>query len=105
MRILVDQGTPVPLRNALTGHTVSTAFEMGWSTLVNGDLLATAESQFDVLVTTDHNLQYQQNLTGRRLAILVLPFANWPRLQKHLPTIVSVVEDLTPGEFLELSFP
>ena len=105
MRILFDQGTPVPLRNALTGHTVSTAFEMGWSTLVNGDLLATAESQFDVLVTTDHNLQYQQNLTGRRLAILVLPFANWPRLQKHLPTIVSVVEDLTPGEFLELSFP
>ena len=55
MRILFDQGTPVPLRNALIGHAVSTAFEMGWSTLVNGDLLAAAESQFAALVTTDHN--------------------------------------------------
>lgn len=105
MRILFDQGTPVPLRNALIGHAVSTAFEMGWSTLVNGDLLAAAESQFDSMVTTDHNLQYQQNLTGRRLAILVLPFANWPRLQKHLATIVSAVENLTPGAFVELTLP
>ena len=105
MRILFDQGTPAPLRNALTGQAVSTAFEMGWSTLVNGDLLTAAESQFDVFVTTDHNLQYQQNLTGRRLAILVLPFANWPRLQKSLPTIASAIENLTPGAFLELTVP
>ena len=105
MRILFDQGTPAPLRNALIGHAVSTAFEMGWSTLVNGDLLAVAESQFEVFVTTDHNLQYQQNLTGRRLAILVVPFANWPRLQKHLPTVVSAIENLKAGDFLELSLP
>ena len=105
MRILFDQGTPAPLRNALTGQAVSTAFEMGWSTLVNGDLLTAAESQFDVFVTTDHNLQYQQNLTGRRLAILVLPFANWPRLQKHLPAIVAAIENITPGAFVELTLP
>ena len=105
MRILFDQGTPAPLRNALTGHAVSTAFEMGWSTLVNGELLAAADSPFDVFVTTDHNLQYQQNLTGRRLAVLVLPFANWPRLQKHLPAIVSAIGNLKPGDFVELSLP
>ena len=53
MRILFDQGTPVPLRSALTTHKVATAFEMGWSTLENGDLLRQAEGQFDVFVTTD----------------------------------------------------
>ena len=56
MCVLFDQGTPVPLRNALKAHTVSTAYEMGWSTLVNGALLQAAEAQFDVLVTTDQNL-------------------------------------------------
>lgn len=105
MRILFDQGTPDPLRRVLSGHTVSTAFEMGWSTLVNGDLLAAAEAQFEVLVTTDRNLKYQQNLAGRRLAILVLPFANWPRLQKHLPTIASAIGSMKPGDFLELALP
>lgn len=105
MRILFDQGTPDPLRRSLSGHIVSTAFEMGWATLVNGALLAAAETQFDVFVTTDRNLKYQQNLIGRRLAILVLPFANWPRLQKHLPTIVSAIESMTPGDFVELALP
>ena len=60
MRILFDQGTPVPLRRYLSGHTVSTAYEMGWSDLANGDLLAKAESQFDLMMTTDQNLRYQQ---------------------------------------------
>ncbi len=73
MRILLDQGTPAPLRHALTGHTVTTAFEMGWSELANGDLLRETEARFDLLITTDQNLRYQQDLSGRRLAILVLP--------------------------------
>ncbi len=73
MRILFDQGTPAPLRHALTGHSVSTAYEKGWDQLGNGDLLNAAEAAFDVFVTTDQNLRFQQNLTGRRLAILVLP--------------------------------
>ena len=83
MRVLFDQGTPAPLRGALTAHAVSTAYEMGWSTLSNGDLLDAAEAQFDAFVTTDQNLRYQQNLAGRRLAILVLPFSSWPRLQSQ----------------------
>jgi predicted nuclease of predicted toxin-antitoxin system len=73
MKIFFDQGTPAPLRRALRGHTVSTAHEMGWGELDNGELLAAAEAEFDLLVTTDKNLRHQQNLTGRRLAIVILP--------------------------------
>ncbi len=105
MRVLFDQGTPDPLRYALTAHIVSTAYEMGWSALSNGDLLDEVEATFDAFVTTDQNLRYQQNLDGRRTAILVLPFASWPRLQSHLPIIASAIDGLKPGEFLELALP
>jgi hypothetical protein len=71
LRILFDQGTPVPLRRYLPGHTIATAFEMGWAEFGNGDLLLEAEAQFNAMVTTDQNLRYQQNLANRRLAILV----------------------------------
>ena len=93
------------MRRALTAHVVSTAYEMGWSVLSNGDLLDAAEAQFDAFVTTDQNLCYQQNLAGRRLAILVLPFASWPKLQSHVATIVSAVDGLKPGDFVELALP
>ena len=72
MKILFDQGTPAPLRDHLTGHIVQTAFELGWSNLENGALLAAAEDSFDLLITTDQQLRYQQNLTGRKLSVLVL---------------------------------
>jgi hypothetical protein len=64
MKILFDQGTPAPLRHELVGHEVVTSFELGWSDLVNGELLAPAAGQFDLFITTDQNLQYQQNLTA-----------------------------------------
>ncbi|MDQ6913353.1 MAG: DUF5615 family PIN-like protein [Verrucomicrobiota bacterium] len=83
MRVLFDQGTPVPLRKHFAGHDVVTAFEAGWSEVSNGELLAKAEEQFDVLVTTDKQLRYQQNLTGRRIAIVVLPHASWLKLEPH----------------------
>lgn len=102
MRILFDQGTPVPLRRQLSGHTVSTAFEMGWSNLSNGDLLAKAESQFDLMLTSDQNLRYQQNLTGRKLAIVVLPTTIWPEIQKHTSSVVSAVSGMKLGGYLEL---
>jgi hypothetical protein len=105
VRILFDQGTPVPLRQFLSAHKVSTSYELGWSSLTNGDLLDEAEAQFDLLVTTDQNLCHQQNLAGRSLAILVLPFASWPRLQSHLPRIVSVIESINPGDYVELALP
>lgn len=80
MKILFDQGTPVPLREHLTGHTVQTAFELGWSNLENGALLTVAEDAFDLLITTDQQLRYQQNLAVRKLSVLVLMTTSWPRI-------------------------
>jgi len=102
LRILFDQGTPIPLRQALNQHLVSTAYELGWSLLKNGDLLNAAQKQFDLLVTTDKNLRYQQNLVDRKLAILVLPYASWPKLQKHLTKIAKAVEAIKPNDYIEL---
>jgi len=102
MRILFDQGTPAPLRRSLASHEVSTAFELGWSNLENGDLLRAAEGRFDVFVTTDQNLRYQQNLTGRQLAILVLPTTNWLEIQRHQDEVVATVNSMRPGEYREL---
>jgi hypothetical protein len=104
MKILFDHGTPAPLRRQLAGHEISTAYEMGWAKLSNGDLLAAAEKSFDAFITTDQNLRYQQNLTGRRLAILVLPTTSWPEIQKHTREISDAVSALKPGDFIELSF-
>ena len=104
MRILFDHGVPAPLRNSLADHTVATAYEMGWATLDNGALLSVVEGAFDVLVTTDQNLEYQQNLVGRRLAVLVLPTTSWPKIQAHIAEIVDGVGRLRPGDFRKLTF-
>jgi hypothetical protein len=104
MKILFDHGTPAPLRHSLADHEISTAYEMGWAKLSNGDLLATAEKSFDAFITTDQNLRYQQNLSGRRLAILILPTTSWPEIQKHTNKISDAVAALKPGDFIELSF-
>ena len=104
MKILFDQGVPVPLRLSLTGYEVSTAHEMGWFQLYNGDLLAAAESQFDVFITTDKNLRYQQNLTGRHLAIMVLPTTSWPVIQRHRSFVANALQTLRVGEYRELAF-
>lgn len=103
MRILFDQGTPVPLRDYLIGHTVETAFELGWSTLENGELLAAAEDSFDLMITTDQNLRYQQNLAGRNLSILVLMSTSWPLLQKSIQQILEAIDRLGPGELFEIT--
>jgi hypothetical protein len=102
MRILFDQGTPVPLKQHLPGHHVQTAFELGWSRLTNGDLLAAAEGQFDVLVTTDQNLRYQQTLAGRKFAVLVLPTTSWPRLRDRIGEIIAALASIESGGYVEL---
>jgi len=103
MRILFDQGTPVPLKQHLSGHHVETAYELGWSRLTNGELLAAAETRFDVLVTTDRKLRYQQSLSGRKLAVLVLPTTSWPKLEGQVQSIVSALSSLKQGEYLEIA--
>jgi len=102
VRILFDQGTPAPLRRALRGHLVSTVYERGWSTLADGALLAAAEQDgFEVFVTTDQQLKYQQQLAGRRLAILVLGTTSWPRIEPHAEAIRQVIADLVAGAYRE----
>lgn len=104
MRILFDQGVPVPLRRHLPGHEVATAYERGWSNLSNGDLIQAAEAEFELMVTTDQNLRYQQNLSGRRIGILVLPTTRWPEIQKHADKVLLAVNAMGPGEFRELTW-
>ena len=82
MRIIFDQATPVPLRLYLAEHIVRTAAQEGWDQLKNGDLLKVAEAAgFDLLLTTDKNMIYQQNLSGRKIAIVVLGQQQWPLLR------------------------
>jgi len=104
MKLLFDHGTPVPLAKELLPHEVKTAYEMGWAELSNGELLAAAEGRFDLLVTTDRNLRYQQNLRGRALAILVLPTTSWRAIRQHAPEIAAAVTAISPGELRELTF-
>ena len=89
MRVLFDQATPLPIRAHLDQHVVSTAYAQGWDTLKNGELLTVAEQYgLDVLLTTDKNLRYQQNLTNRKIAIVVLGVQQWPRLRAHVQRVV-----------------
>jgi len=98
VRILFDQGTPEPLRHSLTQHETATAFERGWSKLKNGELLDAAEKEgFAVVVTTDSNLKYQQNLQSRRIAVVVLTTPSWPRIQRAIPSIIRAIERAAVG--------
>ncbi|MFN0124870.1 MAG: DUF5615 family PIN-like protein [Blastocatellia bacterium] len=106
MKLLFDQGTPAPLRNYLPGHTVETAYEKGWSDIQNGQLLTLAETNgFDALITTDQNLQYQQNMAQRRISIVVLRTTSWPRIRNHTETIRQIVDTLPPGSYTEVPIP
>jgi hypothetical protein len=106
MRILFDQGTPAPLRSALAGHVVVTAFELGWHNLRNGDLLEAADAGgFDVLVTTDQRLKHQQNLSHCKIAILVLTTTSWPRIRGNVNIVADAIDSLKTGAYRELSFP
>lgn len=106
MRIVFDQGTPVPLRQSLPHHDVATAYERGWSQLTNGELLDAAERDgFEVLITTDLNLKYQQNLSTRRIAVVALSTPSWPRIQQALSIVVSAVDSATLGSYKEVEIP
>ena len=107
MRILFDQGTPVPISPFLKGHVIQTAAQEKWNTLRNGDLLDAAEAAgFEILLTTDKNLRYQQNLTGRRIAIIVLAKQQWPDVLPHIQQVIDAVNSCTPGSYheVDLSF-
>ena len=103
MKILFDHGTPAPLRHHLREHSVDRSAERGWELLENGELIRRAEEDgYDVIVTTDQSMRHQQNLAGRRLAIVVLLATAWPRVRHRTEEIRAAVEEARPGGFKEV---
>jgi glutamate racemase len=106
MRILFDHGTPAPLRSSLTDHSIARTQDMGWDRLSNGELLTAAEQAgFELLLTTDKNIRYQQNLAGRKIAIVVLGTSQWPVLRLHVERVVTAVTAVTSGSYTEVDIP
>jgi len=105
VKILFDQGTPLPLRRHLRPHQVDAAAELGWSSLQNCELLERAEAaKYDALITTDQQLRHQQNLGGGRLRILVLMTTSWPRIRPRATEVRARLEQMAEGEYEEMSF-
>jgi hypothetical protein len=98
---------PEALARALGGHTILTAQAKGWDRLINGALLnAAEESAFDLFLTTEGRIRYQQNLTGRKIALVVLTGSTkWTRVRLHLERIVAAVNAATPGSYVEVEIP
>ncbi|MDE2765338.1 MAG: hypothetical protein OXI25_02760 [Chloroflexota bacterium] len=103
MRILFDNGTPRQLRRRLFGHAVEEARERGWDALSNGELLDSAEEAgFEVLITTDQGIQHQQNLSDRRIAVVVLMNTSWLFIARHTQAVRNAIEEVQPGEVREV---
>ena len=93
-----------PLKSRLTGHDYRTVQEMGWEGVKNGQLLVLAEKEFDVFLTGDKNLRYQQNLTSRKLSIVLLPTTHWPTVREHVEEVQQVMTAVHAGEFVVVAF-
>jgi len=106
MLVLFDQGTPRGIARWLLGHTVREAKSQVWDRLTNGELLnAAGQAGFDVLLTTDKNLRYQQNLDGRRIAIVVLGKGRWRLIRPVIESVVDAVNAAQPGSYTEVDIP
>jgi len=106
VRILFDHGTPSGIVASLAGHAVTEAIERGWDRISNGELLNVAEAAgFDVLLTTDKRIRYQQNLTGRKIAIVVLRNSTWRVVRLYLDRIALAVAEAAPGSYTEVDIP
>jgi len=106
VKVFFDECVPRPLRGLLAAYEISTAQELGWGRLTNGALIQKAESsEFEVFVTSDKNLKYQQNLQSRTIALLVLSTNYWPTLQQQHDLIISALAVIQPGQYLELTIP
>jgi hypothetical protein len=107
MKILLDESVPQKLRMLIEGgHTVVTTWYQGWSGLKNGALLTAAEATgFDLFITADQELAYQQNFAGRRMAVLVLSTNNWDFVKAGVAEIRAAIEAATPGSYAEVGIP
>jgi hypothetical protein len=106
MRILFDHGTPSGIAASLSPHQITEARERGWDRISNGELLQSAEEAgFDLLLTTDKRIRYQQNLKGRKIAIIVLGNSTWRIVRQHLDRITLAVNEAAPGSYTEIEIP
>src|SRR5258707_14471733 len=106
MLILFDHGTPRGVARCLEEHTVKEARAQGWDRLTNGELLKAAEEAgFDLLLTTDKNIRYQQNLKGRKIAIVVLGNPQLPIVRLHIERVVAAVNAATPASYFLVEMP
>ena len=105
MKVLLDECTPRVVKKCLPGMDIRTVQELGWSGLKNGELLAAAEGGFDVFITTDKNLRHQQNLRGRRFAILLLPSNQVPIVEALIPDVEAALATIRVGDFVEIPLP
>lgn len=106
VRVLLDHNVPAPLRYSLVGHSVEIAYERGWAELTNGDLLRVAEEAgFDVLITSDKSIRYQQHLRAIRLALAVLSTNDWTRIRKATAVVSKALSQVVPGVVIEIEIP
>jgi hypothetical protein len=106
VKVLFDNGTPNPIAKSLLGHGVTFARRIGWHEMKNGELIRAAEDAgFEVFVTTDKQIRYQQNLTDRKIALVVLSYSQWPAVQRHLDRVVAAVDGCKPGDYVEVEIP
>jgi len=105
VKILLDECTPRLIQRHLAGHQVSTVQEQGWHGIKNGELLRRAESHFEVLITTDQNLRHQQNLSGKKLSVIVLPSNQVPIVVRLLPRLLDALASVQPGVYVEIETP
>jgi hypothetical protein len=106
MKIILDESVPQKLLLLVEGHTVVTAWYQGWSGLKNGALLDAAEQAgFELFITADQELSYQQNLTGRKMALMVLSTNNWDFIRAAIAKITAVIDAVTPGSYTEVAIP
>ena len=103
MKVLLDHCVPRPLRRHLPGHTVKTAYQMGWDLVRNGDLIRAAEAEFDMMISSDQCLRYQQNLKKRRPALIILPTNHSPSVLEIAPRIRAALDRIKPGDYVEIT--
>jgi len=106
MLILFDHGTPAPLAPLLKDHTVKKTKDLGWDTLSNGELLRMAEEAgFDIFLTTDKNIRYQQNLAERAIAIVVLGNSRWPVVKRSVDRVIAALSGAKRASYIEVEIP
>lgn len=103
MKILLDESVPNVIKERLSHLAILTVQDMGWTGIKNGELLRRAEEQFDVFVTADQKLRYQQNLSGRKLAFIVIPTNQVRAVVGLLPVIEDGLKRAQPGTLIEIS--